>query len=352
MKNRLISLPAVLGFLVIIVAGYVVFGSPAKQDRGDMVSVATVPSPNGAASGISLPSPQLSPEATPHPVSLPAIAQKTFDGRDLTIGKVLSETANYTRYSITYKSGELTISGIMNKPKGDGPFPVLILNHGYIDPAVYTSGRGLKREQDYLASRGYAIIHPDYGNHAESTKTNDEDLGFRIGYVEDVINAVYAIRESDLTYLDKERIGMLGHSMGGGITLGILTTHPELIKAAVLFAPVSANAKDNYEKYTVNRLDAAAKVQERFGTAETNPEFWANVSPETFFDKVSVPIMIHHGTVDESTPIGWSNSLVDKLKAKNKDVTYHVYSGEPHEFINAWPIVMQRTLEFFNKTVR
>jgi hypothetical protein len=27
----------------------------------------------------------------------------------------------------------------------------VILNHGYIDPAIYTNGRGLKREQDYLA---------------------------------------------------------------------------------------------------------------------------------------------------------------------------------------------------------
>ena len=101
-----------------------------------------------------------------HPVSIPTMMQKEYDGRDFTVGKVLADNEIYTRYFITYKSGSLTISGIMNKPKGNGPFPMLILNHGYIDPAVYTNGRGLRREQDYLARRGYIVIHPDYIKHS------------------------------------------------------------------------------------------------------------------------------------------------------------------------------------------
>lgn len=39
----------------------------------------------------------------------------------------------------------------MNIPKGDGSYPLVILNHGHIDTDIYTLGRGLKREQDYLA---------------------------------------------------------------------------------------------------------------------------------------------------------------------------------------------------------
>jgi len=42
----------------------------------------------------------------------------------------------YDRYYIKYKSSTLTISGIMNIPKGKGPFPVIITAHGYIDPKV------------------------------------------------------------------------------------------------------------------------------------------------------------------------------------------------------------------------
>src|SRR3989338_1908776 len=90
-------------------------------------------------------------------LSLPSFATQEFMGSDLTIGSVLAQTNTYTRYYMTYKSGGLTISGIINIPHGDGPFPVLFLNHGFIDPAVYTNGRGLKREQDYLAQRGYIV---------------------------------------------------------------------------------------------------------------------------------------------------------------------------------------------------
>ena len=63
-----------------------------------------------------------------HPVSLPHLMQKEFDGRDLRRGKVLEDNKYYTRYYITYMSSKYKISGIMNVPKGAGLFPVLILN--------------------------------------------------------------------------------------------------------------------------------------------------------------------------------------------------------------------------------
>src|SRR5262245_23015151 len=86
-------------------------------------------------------------EDPPHPVSLQTLIAKKYDGRQLRVGRVLARTSDYARYFVTYRSGKLTISGIMNVPDGNGPFPVVILNHGYIDPAIYTNGRGLAGEQ-------------------------------------------------------------------------------------------------------------------------------------------------------------------------------------------------------------
>ncbi len=290
-----------------------------------------------------------------HPVSLPAYFDRTFDGRDLILGQVLTKNEAYTRYHITYKSGSFTISGIMNVPIGDGPFPVLILNHGHIDTSVYTNGRGLKREQDYLSRRGYVVLHPDYRNHAQSDKDPDDEQSLRPGYTEDVINAVYAVRNSGLLYFDTAHIGMLGHSMGGGIAQNIAVIAPNLVDAIVLFAPVSADYVDNFNKWT--RGDAARKGRADemialYGSPEHNPGFWRNMSPINFFDRVHTPILLHHGTEDESCALSWSARTADALRNAGKDITYHEYPSEPHEFINVWPQVMQRTAQFLDQYLK
>ena len=88
----------------------------------------------------------------------------------------------------------------MNIPKGDGKFPLVILNHGHIDTDIYTLGRGLKREQDYLARNGFAVLHTDYRNHAFSDKDlsiiEEKTLGRSAKYGSDSINSIYAVREA------------------------------------------------------------------------------------------------------------------------------------------------------------
>lgn len=285
-------------------------------------------------------------------VSLEAFARQEFIGRNLTLGAVLAKNSAYTRYYITYESNGLTISGIMNIPKGEGPFPVLILNHGYIDPKIYTNGRGLKREQDYLAREGYVVIHPDYRNHAESDKVRGVDESLRLGYAEDVVNAINAVHNSDLPYFDKDNIGMLGHSMGGGVALQIMTTLPDIAKAYVLFAPVSADARDNFDKWIRRGRPAAQTILEKYGDFEANPAFWDGISPINYVDKIDDPVMYHHGTLDDSVPLEWSERAAEAMRQAGVDVTLYTYEGEPHEFINAWPLVMQRTTEFFDEHLR
>lgn len=291
-------------------------------------------------------------ENEPHPVSIEAMIVKEYNGSDFIIGEVLAENEVYTRYYITYKSNGLTISGIMNVPKGDGPFPVLILNHGYIDPAIYTNGRGLKREQDYLARRGYVVVHIDYRNHAFSDNDPNAELNFRLGYAEDAINAVYAIRAANLSYVDAENVGMLGHSMGGGVTLRTLVIEPDLVDAAVLFAPVSANYVRNYERWTTRRPELMEQVLATYGSPTSSPEFWEGLAAKNYFDRIETPIMNHHGTADESVELKWSDELETWLTEEGKELTYYIYDGEPHEFINAWPLVMSRTVAFFDEHLK
>lgn len=301
-----------------------------------------VPSPTRSS-----PAPTPTPTAAAHPVSLQALIAKKYDGRNLRLVRVLARNAAYTRYHVTYSSGRLTISGIMNVPTTPGPHPALVLNHGYIDPAIYTNGRGLMREQDYLARRGYVVLHTDYRNHAQSTDDPQAELNLRLGYTEDVINAVLALRTSQ--YVDPERIGLLGRSMGGGITYNVLVAQPGLVKAGVVFAPVSSDTVDNFNRWTRDERPVATAIVRAYGEPGRNPTFWRNVSPVNFFDRVTEPVLIHHGTSDSTCPISWSRETLAALKAAGKDATMYTYPGEEHAFGPAWPTSMARTVAFLKQ---
>lgn len=283
-----------------------------------------------------------------HALSMPALFTKEYNGSELKLVRVLEKNSIYTRHYITYKSGEFTISGIMNIPVGDGPFPVLILNHGHIDTSIYTNGRGLRREQDYLARNGYAVLHPDYRNHAQSSKDTRDELLVRVGYVEDVINAVYAVKNSGLPTLDTRKIGMLGHSMGGGITLSTITAQPDLVGAAVLYAPVSGDYARSYERWMSRRPETAREIAELYGTPTSSPAFWKNLSAETYYSRIKTPVAIFHGTADADVPLSWSEDTRDLLQTAGKSVTLTVYQNGPHEFAVHWPDFMEQTKKFFD----
>jgi len=155
------------------------------------------------------------------------------------------------------------------------------------------------------------------------------------------------VKNSTFDFMDKENIFMLGHSMGGGVALNIMVSQPDLVKAYVLFAPVSADVYDNFERWTTRRPEVAKKIIEKYGDINTSPDFWKNISVNNFLENIQAPIMIHHGTSDADVPLAWSEKLEKNLKEKNKNVTLYTYQGEPHEFINAWPQVMRRTLDFY-----
>lgn len=303
------------------------------------------------------PSPSATPIVTPaapavHPVSLPALSRRTFNGRDFTVGRVISRNDGYTRYFITYRSGRYRISGIMNVPTGDGPFPALILNHGYRDVNTYLNGQGFRREQDYLARRGYVIVHTDHRNHAQSDDDPRWELDLRLGYAEDAINAVLALKAAKLPYVDADNIGMMGRSMGGSVTYNALVAVPNIVKAAVVYAPVSSDYVDNFNRWTARRRPIARAVEAAYGSPTENPTFWRNVSAINFFDRVAVPLQIHHGTSDDTCPIAWTRRTVAALKAAGRSVKLEVYPGEEHEFGPQWLDSIQRTRAFFDRYLK
>jgi len=277
-----------------------------------------------------------------------------YDGRGLRLGEEIVRTDAYVQRYVTYRSGDLTISGILNRPYGDGPFPVLVLAHGYIEPSEYANGQGLRREQDWLARAGYAVLHVDYRDHAGSDTAPGTERRLRLGYTADVINAVLAVRRSRLGWLDGERVGLLGRSMGGGVVYNVLVTRPGLVDAAVVFAPVSSDTVDNFNRWIRGqdgRNQLSNRIISAYGSPEGNPRFWRDVSPRTFFDRITEPVLIHHGTADESCPIRWSRETHRALQRAGVDARMFTYPGEPHAFIDQWPTSMRRTVAFFDRRI-
>ena len=287
------------------------------------------------------------PTAAP-PLSPEALFAKTYDGRNLTQVREIGSTTAYFQYIATFEGDGLTISGRLLIPRGNGPFPAVVLAHGYADPAVYDNTSQMSRERDYLARQGYITLLVDYRNHALSSKDPNADANLRLGYAVDVINAAKALQQDPRVRPD--RIALMGRSMGGGVTYTALVSAPGLFKAGIAYAPVSSNSVDNFEKWT--RPDGATtqRVVAALGEPAENPDGWAKASPRTYFDRITEPVMIHQGTADLSCPIVWAQASVDALKAAGKSVEYFTYPGQPHVFTTGpWTTSIQRSVAFLQQ---
>ncbi|MBM7519412.1 alpha/beta fold hydrolase [Nocardioides nitrophenolicus] len=330
---------------------------------GRAVPVALLALLVGACSGAERPDPPTSrptgtvapssqpPAAVPHPVSLPALAQKDFDGRGLRLGEEVARTPRHRQYAVTWRSGKLTVSGRLAVPEGPGPFPTVVLAHGYIDPAVYVNGQGMTRERSWFGDHGYVALHVDYRGHAESDPDPSGGLDMRLGYTEDVINAVLALRAWDGP-VDDGRIALVGRSMGGGVVYNALVARPGLVDAAVVFAPVSSDAVDNFERWIrpdPSRGSLARRILREYGEPAAQPAFWQGISARTYFDDITEPVLIHHGTSDDSCPIRWSRATARWLARAGVEVTLRTYPGEEHAFGPRWALSMERTERFLRR---
>ncbi len=281
-----------------------------------------------------------------------ALIQRKYDGRNLKLGRRLGDFGAYRRYLVSFRGDGLKISGVMNVPDGKGPFPVLVLNHGYIDPDTYFPGQGMPREHDYLARQGYVVLHVDYRNHATSSKDRNVDYELRLPYAVDTINAVKAVKNSKLKFLDRDRVGWLGRSMGGEVTLRALAARPGLVDAAVIYASTSSLTADNWKQFNQGSSDRRAvnrRIEKGYGLPSQSPEFWRAASARPYLDRVTEPVLVHHGLLDETCPIAWSRRTVEALDRGRADVTFRTYRGEGHTFERQWLTSIKRTVAFFDR---
>ncbi|MBN1305505.1 MAG: alpha/beta fold hydrolase [Anaerolineales bacterium] len=322
------------------------------------------------------------PSATPPPFTIwpytvEGLRQHHYEGGKITILDELEANEIFTRYLIEYPSDGLRITGILQAPvAGKAPFPVIVMNHGFFSRSVYLSGDGTDRAAEFLNRRGYLTISSDYRS------WGDSDLGYSLfysGLVIDVVNLLNAI--PSIPQADPDRIGMWGHSMGGGVTMRALVVdpaqNPGRIKAAVLYSTVSADDADVIERWGMGCFGNVYEGERLFGcnSSDVIPDTLSadlvRAYRETAADKemlekiaayynlnyIEVPIQIHYGASDGDfiggTPPEWSRKLQVALQEAGKDVEIYSYEGERHSFVgDEWFAFMERTSWFFDKFVK
>lgn len=320
--------------------------------------------------------PAITPTSTPlphlmYPYTIAGLREREFTGGEISLDVRIGLTDEFSTYLISYPSDGLRITGVLNIPAGEGRFPVIVMNHGFYPRSDYSSGDGSQRAAEYLAQHGYITISSDYRTWGGS------DFGisfFHTGLVTDVMNLLASL--DSIPQAGTSRIGMWGHSMGGGITTKILTLDSP-VKAAVLYAPNSADDADLIARWgygcigdiaagelldTCNSADVIpdslpAEMITAYVESAQSPERMREVAPYYYLDSITIPVQIHIGSADGdyigSTPPEWSYKLNQGLLDAGADVEMFVYDGQRHSFTgDAWYVFMDRAIAFFDENLK
>ncbi|MEJ2665441.1 MAG: alpha/beta fold hydrolase, partial [Spirochaetia bacterium] len=241
-----------------------------------------------------------------NPLWIESLRAAAHNGSDLKIIKTLLRTKTVTNKLISYKVDGLTLYALLSIPRQKMPahgFPVIMLDHGHITPSKYSTLNSYKAVVDYYAAHGFLVLKPDYRGHGNS-QSGPEKYGLeRMSYSLDVLGLLSLVPQ--IKEADTNNIFMVGHSMGGAIALTVLEVAPN-IKAAVLWAAVSAPFPES-SLYFIRKHDKAL-AEERAATYKRlfGEKNFAKFSPINYTKYITTPLLVQHGTADESVPYAWT----------------------------------------------
>ncbi len=185
----------------------------------------------------------------------------------------------------------------------------------------------------FYSSRGYLIFNPD--------------VHYRIGYPGEsayncVIPGVTSLIEKG--FVDKDNIGVQGHSWGG-YQIAYLVTKTDIFKAAESGAPVPnmISAYGGIRWWTgLSRQFQYEHTQSRIGgTPWEYPARYIENSPIFNIDKINTPLLIMHNDADGHVPWYQGIEFFVSLRRLGKPSWFLNYNGEPH-----WPLKRQNRKDF------
>jgi dipeptidyl aminopeptidase/acylaminoacyl peptidase len=244
----------------------------------------------------------------------------------------------------------LKIPAWLTLPKGkDKNLPLVVLVHG--GPYVRGGQWGWDAEAQFLASRGYAVLEPEYRG-----STGYGSLHFRAGWkqwglkMQDDIadGAKWAIAQG---IADGKRICIAGASYGGYATLMGLVNDPDLYQCGIDWVGVTDikllytghwsfrdDLPDGWKQYGMPQL---------IGDLEKDADQFKATSPLVQAARIKQPLLLAYGGADQRVPLYHGTKFYDAVKATNKNVEWVVYEEEGH----GWALVKNR-VDFWTRVER
>lgn len=218
--------------------------------------------------------------------------------------------------------------GVLRKPPGAGPFPVIICLHsGLVSfplPRLQSLARDTANASRFLAA-GYVVVVPTY-------RSRDVDPQSTVS-LEDSLAVLEYVRK--LPYVDADSIVVFGCSGGGDLALeiaartkiaAVVPEEPASVIMAGLYNPSIVPRKG--ERYTPAESLFMIKNWRRF----YGPGFQKIL--RTKIDRIQSPILIIQGDVDRPVMDNRFNAdvLVPELRAAGKTVAVRIYPEQIHCF--------------------
>ncbi len=223
--------------------------------------------------------------------------------------------------------GEVDIPAWLYRPRGDGPFPVLLSIHGgpetqerptYAYDGLYA----------YLHERGVAVVAPNIRGSSGFGKAWQKAIHRDWGGVDVRDLTTVADWIASLPWVDASRIGVFGGSYGGFATLTAVTRMPERWSVAVdVVGPSNlvtfAQSVPPHWRPLMAALVGDPEDPEDRATLEER-------SPIHHVENVQVPMLIYQGANDPRVVQAESDQMVEALRARGLEVEYIVDEKSGH----------------------
>jgi dipeptidyl aminopeptidase/acylaminoacyl peptidase len=223
-----------------------------------------------------------------------------------------------------------------------GPIRQMMLGFHYVD--YYHNAYA---ENQYLASRGYAVLSVNYRLGVMYGREFREapNTGWR-GAAEYKDVAAAGRYLQTLPAVDPEKIGLWGGSYGGFLTAMGLARNSDLFKAGVDFHGV--------HDFSIFQTELPANLSLRPPDADAAIKLAWDSSPDAYVGTWKSPVLLIHGDDDRNVPFSQTVDLVQRLRAQHVPFEQLILPDEIHDFLRwrDWVRAYSATAEFFDRTLK